>query len=68
MRIDAAAWGEGELVLVTSSPEARKFAYRFKPGEYEIVKTTRKRSLDANAYCSAFIPFISTGLVSSLPA
>lgn len=51
MRIDAAAWVEGELVLVTGSPEARKFAYRFKPGEYEIVKTTRKRSLDANAYC-----------------
>lgn len=29
--------------------EARRFVYHFKPGEHEIKKSVRKRSLDANA-------------------
>lgn len=51
MRIEGARYEGGELILKTGSPEARRLVYRFKPGEYELVKATRKRSLDANAYC-----------------
>lgn len=51
MKIDSVRYESGELVLTTSSPEARKLAYRFTPGDYDLVKATKKRSLDANAYC-----------------
>lgn len=40
-----------ELVLKSSDlAEMRRFAYKFKAGNYEIVKQKKKRSLDANAY------------------
>lgn len=46
---------DGTLLTVQISPESRqeaqKFVYGFKPGDYEIVKAKKKRSLDANAYC-----------------
>lgn len=51
MRVDAASYADGGLVLKTSDPAARRFAYGFKPGEYEIVKAKKRRSLDANAMC-----------------
>lgn len=51
MRIEGARYEGGELILKTSSPDARKFVYQFKAGEFELKKATQKRSLDANAYC-----------------
>ena len=51
MRIEGARYEGGELILRTSSPDARRFVYKFKPGEFELQKATQKRSLDANAYC-----------------
>lgn len=50
MRIDAARYAGGELILTTSGPEALRLALSFKPGDYEIKKRKAKRSLDANAY------------------
>lgn len=50
MRIDAATYSDGELRLKTSDFTARRFVYDFKPNEYEIVKATKKRSLNANNY------------------
>lgn len=50
MRIDSARIdGEG-LILETSDPAARRWVYDFKPGEYEITREKKKRSLNANAY------------------
>ena len=42
-----------------SDDEARRFCYSFKPGEYDIKKTRKKRSLDANAYAWKLINDIS---------
>lgn len=50
MRIDGAKYEGGRLILSTSDPEARKLPYDFKPGDYDIVKTKKRRSLDANSY------------------
>ena len=50
MKIDAATWSAGKLTLTTSDPEAVRFAIGFEPGEYQIGKAKKKRSLDANAY------------------
>ena len=51
MRIEAAARNGRDLILtVEQTADAARFAYRFAPGEYEIVKATKKRSLNANAY------------------
>lgn len=36
MRIDSAKMQGGELVLTASVPDARRFVYGFKPGEYDI--------------------------------
>ncbi len=50
MRIDSAKMQGGELVLTASVPDARRFVYGFKPGEYDISPAKKKRSLNANAY------------------
>lgn len=50
MRIDSARMLGGELVLTASVPDARRFVYGFKPGEYDISPAKKKRSLNANAY------------------
>lgn len=50
MHIEAVRIAGNELILTTKDMEARRLAYDFKPGEYEIKKTRKKRSLDANAY------------------
>ena len=49
MRIESGCYVDGELRLKTADPSARKFAYQFKVGDYDIVKAKRRRSLDANA-------------------
>lgn len=53
MRVDSVRLEGRELILTLPGPgqEARRFAYMFKPGNYEIKKAPKKRSLDANAYC-----------------
>ncbi len=48
MKIENARIQGGELILTCSMQEARQFAYRFKPGEYEISPAKKRRSLDAN--------------------
>lgn len=40
-----------ELILQTNDKEAIFFANEFKPGEYELRRVRKKRSLDANSYC-----------------
>ena len=50
MRIDSVRMQGGELVLTASVPDARRFVYGFKPGEYDISPAKKKRSLNANAY------------------
>lgn len=51
MRIEAARYEGGELILKTGSPDAKRFVWQFKAGDYELKKASAKRSLDANAYC-----------------
>lgn len=56
MRIESARLSGSELILTLSNPlEAAREVFKFKPGEYDIVKHRKKRSLDANAYCWALI-------------
>lgn len=51
MRIESARLEGRELILTLPAPaEARKLVYKFKPGEYELTKATKKRSKNANAY------------------
>lgn len=50
MRIEAAKYEGGCLLLKTADTAARRFVYGFNAGEYEIVKAKKRRSLDANAY------------------
>lgn len=51
MRIEAARMAGNELIFTTKDAEARRLAYNFTPGEYELKKTTKKRSIDANNFC-----------------
>lgn len=62
MRVEAASYGAGGLVLKTSDPEARRFAYSFQPGEYELVKAKKRRSLDANAYAWVLVDKIAAAV------
>ena len=59
MQIDSATYENGCLILRTADPMARRFAYTFKQGEYQIEKAKRKRSLDSNAYCWTIIDKIA---------
>ena len=51
MQIEAVLYKDGHLMLATQSVDARRLIVTFKPGEYELVKAKKKRSLSANAYC-----------------
>lgn len=62
MKIDSARIQGNELILTCSPQDARRFAYRFKPGEYEITPAKKKRSLDANAYAWVLINRIAYAL------
>jgi len=53
MKITGARYIGGQLILDTMDADARKTAYNFKPGEYQLIKAKKPRSLDANAYCWA---------------
>lgn len=50
MRIDGARRQGDELCLTTKDPEAWRWLYGFKAGDFEIRPKRKKRSLDANAY------------------
>lgn len=50
MKIESARRQGDELCLTTKDPEAVRWLYDFKPGDYEIRPKRKKRSLDANAY------------------
>ena len=49
MKLDSARYEGGELILSTSDPEARRVAYKFKAGEYELLRAKKKRSNEANS-------------------
>ena len=49
MKISAARYEGGKLILETMDADARKLVYNFKPGDYQLVKAKKPRSLDANA-------------------
>lgn len=55
MKIDGAGREGNYLVLSTTDPEAWRWLYSFKPGDYDITIRRKKRSLDANAYCWVLI-------------
>lgn len=55
MRINALRIEGGELILSIPLNEARQIAYKFKPGEYELKRSYKKRSLDANGMAWALI-------------
>lgn len=62
MKITNAKWAAGELILTTSDPEAVRFALDFSPGEYELKKEKKRRSLDANAYYWVLLDKLSAAL------
>ena len=51
MKIESVRSAGDELILKTKDPAARRLAYDFKPGEYELKKTRKKRSRNANSLC-----------------
>lgn len=57
--LDAARRDGNALVLTTTDPAAWRFLMAFKPGEYEITRKRKKRSLDANAYSWVLIDKIA---------
>lgn len=59
MKISNAEITPDGISLAIPRDDARRFVYGFKPGEYEIKKTRKKRSLDANAYAWKLIDEIS---------
>lgn len=62
MKVDSVRYEAGELILTTTDPAARKLAYQFKPGEYDLVKQKQRRSLDANAYAWVLISKIAAAI------
>ena len=62
MRVEAAAYEGGSLVLKTADAAARRFVFGFKPGEYELVKSKKRRSLDANAYAWVLVDKIAAAI------
>lgn len=66
MKIEAARRQGSELCLTTKDPAAWRWLIQFKPGEWDITKTAKKRSLDANAYLWVLCGKI--GAVVGIPA
>lgn len=62
MRVEAAAYEGGNLVLKTADAAARRFVFGFQAGEYELVKTKKRRSLDANAYAWVLVDKIASAI------
>lgn len=66
MNIKDTPRAEGLNLIIRLSPsdlpEARRFIYQFKPGDYEIVKVKKRRSLDQNAYAWVLIDKIASSV------
>ena len=62
MIIEQAKYEKGWLCLKTQPPEALKWCFRVKPGNYEIKRVRNRRSLDANAYCFVLLDKLSAAL------
>lgn len=63
MTITGADFKSGMLMLKTSDAEALRFARTFtEAGEYEIVKSKKKRSMDANAYAWLLIGQLASAM------
>lgn len=63
MRVTEARLEGDRLVLVTpDKKDALRFTYGFKAGDYELKRTPKKRSLDANAYAWVLIGKLSEAL------
>jgi hypothetical protein len=62
MKIESASYQNGCLILTTSDPEARRFAYEFEVGEYTVKKAKKRRSLDSNAYAWTLIDKIAAAV------
>lgn len=62
MRITEAKYRDGWLMLATRDPRVRALVYTFKPGEYELNKARKRRSLNANAYCWALCEEIAVAV------
>lgn len=65
MKIESARIMGNDLILTASIPDARRFVYGFKPGEYEISPAKKKRSLNANAYAWKLINDIALAVRES---
>lgn len=62
MKLDNARFECGKLIIETKDPEARRFVYTFRPGEYEIKRAKKKRSLEANAYMWVLVDKIASAV------
>lgn len=61
MRIEGAQYKDGMLMLKASGTDAIRFAGTFKePGEYELTKAKKLRSMDANSYLWKLVGDIAT--------
>ena len=62
MEITSVRYVDGELRLGCSPRDGVRASYELKPGEYEIKKKAKKRSLTANAYAWVLIDRIAAAM------
>ena len=62
MRLDSARREGNSLIFETTDYAAWRFLVDFKPGEYEITRKKKRRSLDANAYAWVLIDKLAEAL------
>ena len=60
MEITSIRYADGELRLGCSPRDGIRASYELKPGEYEIKRKPKKRSLNANSYAWVLIDKIAT--------
>lgn len=62
MKIESARRQGDELCLTTKDPEAWRWLYGFKAGDYEIRPKRKKRSLDANNFLWSLVGQIASAV------
>lgn len=62
MQVQEVKYEMGWLCLKTQPSESLKWAFRFKPGNYEIKRVRKKRSIDANSLCWVLLDKLSAVL------
>lgn len=67
MKFNAVEYKDGVLRIKTRDRDVYRFVVGFVPGDYDIVKAKKKRSLDANAYAWVLMDKIAqaTGLTKT---